>query len=45
LSEYKTGILKLPFLGIEAFNPTVDINVTYAKEQVNEKLLLVFPFF
>jgi HSP20 family molecular chaperone IbpA len=31
-AEYKTGILKLTFLGIEALDPAVDIDVTYAEE-------------
>ena len=31
-AEYKTGILKLTFLGIEALDPAVDINVTHTDE-------------
>ncbi len=31
-AEYKTGILKLTFLGIEALDPAVDINVTYTDD-------------
>ena len=31
-AEYKTGILKLTFLGIDALDPAVDINVTHTDD-------------
>ncbi len=31
-AEYKTGILKLTFFGIDALDPAVDINVTSTED-------------